>query len=86
MNEFIKDRFNGLLVDVAIRTTRNDNVAFPEEIVNMTDLAVKMARLANDDTLLDKTRANARRFAEEELAFPRLAERIVNIFAKVCSL
>jgi 1,2-diacylglycerol 3-alpha-glucosyltransferase len=85
MNEFVTDHFNGLLVDLALRTTRDDNVAFPEEIVNMTDLAVKMAWLANDETLIRKTGANARRFAEEELTFSRLAERILHIFAKVCS-
>jgi len=61
MNEFIKDGFNGLLVDVAFRATRNDNIAFPEEVVSMTDLAVKMAKMADDEDLLRKTSTNARR-------------------------
>jgi glycosyltransferase involved in cell wall biosynthesis len=83
MNEFIMDGFNGLLVDVALRTRRNDNIAFPEEIVSMTDLAIKMARLAGDETALSKTRANARRFAEEELPLSALTTRILDILTEV---
>jgi glycosyltransferase involved in cell wall biosynthesis len=84
MNEFVKDHHNGLLVDLAFRATRDDNVAFPEEIVDMTDLAVKMGRMADDAKLLKIMSQNARRYAEEELAFPLLAERILRIFAEVC--
>jgi len=84
MNEFIKDGFNGLLVDVAFRTTRKDNIAFPEEIVNMTDLAIKMARMAADETVLRQFRLNARRFAEKELAFPKLSARILDVLKEVC--
>lgn len=83
MNEFIADGRNGLLVNVAFRSTRDDNVAFPEEVVNLTDLACKMAIMAaNPDETATMAR-NARRYAEQELAFPLLAERIHNIFAKV---
>jgi len=45
----------------AFRATRNDNIAFPEEVVSMTDLAVKMAKMADDEDLLRKTSTNARR-------------------------
>lgn len=83
MNEFIRDGYNGSLVHVAFRTTRDDNVAFPEEIVDMKDLAVKMARMADDENMLNVISENARRYAEEALAFPLLTERILNIFAKV---
>ena len=83
MNEFIRDGYNGSLVNVAFRSTRDDNVAFPEEIVDMTDLAVKMARMAYDENMLNVISRNARRYAEEVLAFPLLTERILNIFKKV---
>jgi len=83
MNEFIKDGYNGSLVNVAFRTARDDNVAFPEEIVDMADLAVKMAKMANNEEMLHTLSSNARRYAEEELAFPLLAERILNITSKV---
>ena len=83
MNEFIRDGYNGSLVHVAFRTTRDDNVAFPEEIVDMKDLAVKMARMADDENMLNVISENARQYAEEALAFPLLTERILNIFAKV---
>jgi 1,2-diacylglycerol 3-alpha-glucosyltransferase len=84
MNEFVKDHHNGLLVDLAFRTTRDDNVAFPEEIVDMADLAVKMDRMADDEKMLKIMSVNARRYAEKELAFPLLAERILHVFAGVC--
>jgi len=83
MSEFIRDGYNGALVDVAFRTTRDDNVAFPEEIVDMTDLAIKMAKMAHDENMLHTLSQNARIYAEEQLAFPLLTERILNIVEKV---
>ncbi len=84
MNEFIRHGYNGLLVDIAFRTTRDDNVAFPEEIVDMADLAVKMALLAGNDKALRIMSNNARRYAEGELAFSLLSERIISVFKEVC--
>jgi 1,2-diacylglycerol 3-alpha-glucosyltransferase len=84
MNEFIRDGYNGSLVNVAFRTTRDDNVAFPEEIVDITDLAVKMARMADDDKILKVMAKKARRYAEEELAYPLLVDRILCVFAQIC--
>ncbi len=86
MNEFIEDGLNGLLVDVAFQATRSDNIAFPEEIVSMTDLAVKMAKMADDKYLFRKTSLNARRYAENELAFSKLSKRISDVFIEVCHL
>lgn len=83
MNEFVRDNHTGLLVDLAFRTTREDNVAFPEEIIDMMDLSRKMARLASDDKLLRTMSKNARRYAEEELRFSLLADRILSNFAEV---
>jgi glycosyltransferase involved in cell wall biosynthesis len=80
MNEFIRDGYNGLLVNVAFRTTRNDNVAFPEEIIDMGDLAIKMAKLANNDTMCKTLSRNARLYSEENLSLSLLSKRILNIF------
>ena len=85
MNEFVRHGYNGLLVDTAFQTTRDDNIAFPEEIVDMGDLAVKMATLADNATLRHTLSDNARQFAEVELAFPFLAERILSVFKEVCA-
>jgi len=46
----------------------------------MTDLAVKMAKMADDEDLLRKTSTNARRYAENELAFSKLSKRIGDVF------
>ena len=83
MNEFIREGYNGALIKVAFRSTREDNVAFQEEIIDMTDLAIKMAKMANDEENLSALSANARRYAEEELAFPILKKRISDAFRKV---
>jgi glycosyltransferase involved in cell wall biosynthesis len=83
MNEFIRHSYNGLLANLAFRTIRDDNVAFPEEIVDMADLAVKMALLADNTKALGIMSENARHYAEDELAFPLLSERIIRVFKEV---
>lgn len=60
MNEFIKDGYNGLLVKVATRVTRQDNIAFPEEIVDMADLMLKMESLGKNPELVQQLQVNAR--------------------------
>lgn len=83
MNEFIKDHYNGVLVDLAFRTTRHDNIAFPEEIIDMMDLAVKMTKMADDEKARRNMSENARRYAEEKLSLPLLTERILKVLAEV---
>jgi glycosyltransferase involved in cell wall biosynthesis len=39
MNEFVRDNYNGLLVKVAERVARGDGISFPEEIVDVNELA-----------------------------------------------
>ncbi|MBI5307231.1 MAG: glycosyltransferase, partial [Planctomycetes bacterium] len=60
MNEFVRDGYNGLLVKVATRLTRQDNIAFPEEIVDMADLILKMEYLGKYPGLVQQLQANAR--------------------------
>jgi len=83
MNEFITEGYNGSLVNVSFRSRRDDNVAFPEEIVDMTDLANRMARMANDKNMHCALSKNARQYAEQKLALPFLKDRVLNIFKKV---
>jgi len=61
MNEFIKDGYNGLLVKVAARLTREDNIAFPEEVIDMADLISKMEYLGKNPELVQQMQSNARK-------------------------
>jgi len=60
MNEFVQNEHNGLLVKVAERVTREDGISFPEEIVDVNDLAFKMHFLAKNQELIHKMQQNAR--------------------------
>lgn len=77
MNEFVQDGYNGLLVKVAKTVRRSDYIAFPETIVDVNDLAQKMARLARDHEFLQKLQKNARFYAETELSSYAFRRRLV---------
>jgi 1,2-diacylglycerol 3-alpha-glucosyltransferase len=83
MNEFIQNGQNGLLVNVAYRMTRGDNIAFPEEIVDLTDLALRMATLASDINLYESMSLNARIYAEHVLHRSNLENRILKAFTEI---
>ena len=80
MNEFVKDGYNGLLVRVAHRLTRNDNIAFPEELIDINDLALKMAEAARHPQLLEDMALHARLYAETELNLNLLETRMNSLF------
>ncbi|NOZ06603.1 MAG: tetratricopeptide repeat protein [Chloroflexi bacterium] len=80
MNEFVRAGENGLLAEVAGTVNRQDNIAFPETIVDVNDLAAKMAALAQDRDRVKQMGMNARKFAEEELALDNLDRRVTHIF------
>ncbi len=67
MNEFVQDGYNGFLVKVAHKLTRQDNIAFPEEIVDINDLAIKMQKLAKDNKLQILMSNNSRKYVEQQL-------------------
>ena len=73
MNEFVRDGYNGLLVKVAARLTRQDNIAFPEEIVDMADLILKMEYLGKNPELIQQLQANAR---NSVCGYDKLAEGV----------
>jgi len=76
MNEFIKSGYNGLLARVAHRITRQDDISFPEEIVDLNDLALKMAEILKDPEMIKGMGENARRFAETELNPESMVKRL----------
>jgi len=55
------------LVKVAHKLTRQDNIAFPEEIVDINDLAIKMQKLAKDNKLQILMSNNSRKYVEQQL-------------------
>jgi 1,2-diacylglycerol 3-alpha-glucosyltransferase len=61
MNEFVKDNYNGLLARVAERNIRQDNIAFPEAIIDIDDLMRKMEYLADNEDTRKEFGKNARR-------------------------
>ncbi len=82
MNEFVRDGYNGLLVKVATRVTRQDNIAFPEEIVDMADLMLKMESLGKNPELVRQLQANAR---NSVCGYDELAERVNKVIEGLVS-
>ncbi|OOP55754.1 MAG: hypothetical protein AYP45_12990 [Candidatus Brocadia carolinensis] len=76
MNEFVQDGYNGLLVKVAQKFTRQDNIAFPEETVDINDLIIKMQKLANDQKLQIFMSDNSRKYVTQHLNLHKLKEKI----------
>lgn len=82
MNEFVKNDHNGLLVRVAHRSVRADNIAFPEELIDINDLTLKMAKAASDPQHLEEMAKNSRLFAETELSLNLMENRLNSLFCK----
>ncbi|MBF8277132.1 MAG: hypothetical protein HW390_2205 [Candidatus Brocadiaceae bacterium] len=82
MNEFVRDGYNGLLVKVATRVTRQDNIAFPEEIVDMADLMLKMETLGKNPDLVRQLQVNAR---NSVCGYDELAERVNKVIEGLVS-
>ncbi|MCJ7508023.1 MAG: glycosyltransferase, partial [candidate division Zixibacteria bacterium] len=79
MNEFVRDGYNGLLVDVAKKITRQDVVAFPEELVDLNDLAWKMYQLAKDKDKLKSMADNAQSYTNSALNWERFNGRVKKV-------
>lgn len=80
MNEFVINGQTGLLVRVERTVTRADNIAFPETLVSVQDLADKMRQLALAPDRVTEMGANARRFAEEQLSMEGLRRQLSHVF------
>ncbi len=83
MNEFVQDGYNGFLVKVAQKLTRQDNIAFPEEIVDMYDLAIKMQELANDNKLQISMSNNSRKYVEQHHNLNILKQKIDHVLSMI---
>ena len=83
MNEFIKNGYNGFLVRVAHRISRHDNISFPEEIIDVNDLVLKMSEAIKNPDLINEMGINARRFAENELNPKVLGNRLNDLFYEI---
>lgn len=76
MNEFVKDGENGLLVRASITMDRGDTIAFPEHIVEVKDLAYKMATLVRDPERIKAMSKKARQFAHEVMNLQTFGRRL----------
>ena len=79
MNEFVQDGHNGLLVKVAHKLTRQDNIAFPEEIVDVDDLILKMDYLMKNPELVNKMQINARNSINNYNTLSKEVNEVINI-------
>ncbi|MBN1848829.1 MAG: tetratricopeptide repeat protein [Deltaproteobacteria bacterium] len=80
MNEFVQHGVNGLLVRVARTIERFDHIAFPETIVDMTDMISKMSMLADHPEVVQEMSKNARVSAEKASNVLNLSERVNQVF------
>ena len=78
MNEFVRDGYNGLLVKVAKRLTRGDGISFPEEIVDVNDLAFKMHFLAKNPELVHTMQQNARNSIDNYRELSKKVHEVIN--------
>ena len=83
MNEFVQDGYNGFLVKVAQKLTRLDNIAFPEEIVDIHDLTIKMQKLAHDNKLQIFMSDNSRKYAEQCLNLNTLKQKLNHVIFSI---
>ena len=83
MNEFVRDGYNGLLIKVGREITRNDNIAFPETVVDINDLVTKMKYLASNPDIVEKMKANTLRSVDENLSVSRMRNRLNDILIDV---
>jgi glycosyltransferase involved in cell wall biosynthesis len=85
MNEFVQNNVNGLWIDVSKSIIRQDNIAFPETIIKIQDLANKMILMARSPNLVKKMGYESRRIAEEQFSFDRLKHRITDVLSELTS-
>jgi glycosyltransferase involved in cell wall biosynthesis len=67
MNEFVKNDFNGYLVNVCKYLGRHDGYYWAESICDLDSLTEKMQKYVDDPNLLNLHKRNSRFFAEKHL-------------------
>jgi hypothetical protein len=68
---------------VVHRSIRADNIAFPEELIDINDLALKMAKAASDPQCLEEMAKNSRIFAETKLSLIFMENQLNSLFCKI---
>lgn len=79
MNEYVRDKENGLLVRVRHSQMRIDHFYSPETIVDVNDLICKMNILIKDKELYKKLRNNTIKYAKENLDWKKNGKRILEM-------
>jgi len=80
MNEFVKENFNGLLVNVEKYLGRADAYYWAESICSIDSLVEKMQIYVDNIDLLKQHKGNARNFAIENLDWMKNAQNLSDIF------
>jgi len=80
MNEFVKDNYNGLLVDVENYLGRYDGYYWAESVCNVDSLAEKIQFYIDNVSLVQKHKNNARDFACNYLDWSKNASDLSRIF------
>lgn len=86
MNEFVKNGYNGLLVDVVSTQRRQDyggSYYFPEANVSFKHLKEQMIKLGKDEKLQKKMSKNARAFILQNHSFEKFQEELIKIFREI---
>jgi len=79
MNEYVRDKENGLLAKVRHSQMRTDHFYSPEKIVDVNDLKCKMNMLVMDKELYGKLRDNTIRYAKENLDWKKNGKKVLEI-------
>ena len=83
MNEFVNDQYNGLLIKVSCRRTRNDGYYWPESIADISYLTQKMQAYINNRQLVAQHATNARLSAEEWYCWASNSKNLPDWFGKL---
>lgn len=83
MNEFVREQYNGLLVEVSSRRNRGDGYYWPESIVNIFDLTKKMQEYVNNRQLVYEHSTNARASAVQLYNWIQNSEGLADWFAEL---
>lgn len=83
MNEFVKVNYNGLLVNVSSRRTREDGYYWPESIVDITDLAQKMQDYVDNPKLIAQHSLGARASAEQSFNWEKNSKELASWFTQL---
>lgn len=83
MNQFIKNGYNGLLVQTNGFHYRQDPYYFPEYDIDLESLKSQMILLATDERLQEQMSINARQFILENHSFSIFSKNVINAIQSI---